>query len=68
MIQTPNFGTTSGSNILNSGVLKQHLKFSGIQYHLYHKQGNASAGNDVMLKDTIDNNSTWCENGIDRYF
>jgi len=54
--------------LYNIGVKKQLLKFSGIQYHLYHKQGNASACNDVILKDTIDNNSTWCENGIDSYF
>ena len=54
--------------LYNNGVKKQLLKFSGIQYHLYHNERKWGSNNDKILKDTINNNSKWCEFGIDRYF
>jgi glycosyltransferase involved in cell wall biosynthesis len=53
--------------LFNCGVRKQHLKFSGIQYHLYHKERIHNNINDNILHATIKNNSTWCSLGIDRY-
>ena len=53
--------------LFNSGVRKQHLKFSGIQYHLYHKERIHNNVNDNILQVTIKNNVTWCSLGIDGY-
>ena len=53
--------------LFNIGVRKQHLKFSGIQYHLYHKEGTHNHTNDNILQTTIKNNATWCSLGIDGY-
>ena len=39
--------------LYNNGVKKQHLKFSGIQYHLYHDERSHNSINDNVLKDTI---------------
>ena len=54
--------------LFNSGVCKQHLKFSGIQYHLFHKEGVHNIENNNILKEAIDNNLIRCRIGIDRYF
>ncbi|CAA6819993.1 MAG: Putative two-domain glycosyltransferase [uncultured Sulfurovum sp.] len=51
----------------NLGIKRKKLKFSGIQYHLYHKEGNANSCNDQILKKTIEKKLTWCENGIDKH-
>ena len=53
--------------LFNSGVHKQHLKFSGIQYHLYHKERIHNNINNNILQATIKNNATWCSLGIDGY-
>jgi len=54
--------------LFNNGVKKQHLKFSAIQYHLYHDQRSHNNINDNILKDTIIKNSIWCKSGINGYF
>jgi glycosyltransferase involved in cell wall biosynthesis len=53
--------------LINNGVKKQHLKFSAIQYHLYHKERSHNSINDSILNKTISDNSIWCYSGIDRY-
>ncbi|MDC0597139.1 glycosyltransferase family 2 protein [Candidatus Pseudothioglobus singularis] len=53
--------------LFNVGVRKQHIKFSGIQYHLYHKERIHNNINDNILQATIKNNITWCSLGIDGY-
>ena len=53
--------------LFNIGVRKQHLKFSGIQYHLYHKERIHNNINNNILQATIKNNTTWCSLGIDGY-
>ncbi len=53
--------------LFNSGVRKQHLKFSGIQYHLYHKERIHNNTNNNILQTTIKNSATWCSLGIDGY-
>ena len=58
--------------LFNLGFCKKQLKFSGIQYHLFHKervlnsQEIANANNNY-LQNTIDKNLAWCNLGIDRY-
>ena len=53
--------------LYNKGVRRKNLKFSGIQYHLYHKEGSSNSGNDALLQAAIDQRSAWCENGIDKH-
>jgi glycosyltransferase involved in cell wall biosynthesis len=53
--------------LFNSGIYKQHLKFSGIQYHLYHKEGTHNSTNDNILNETINNKLVSCSLGINRY-
>jgi glycosyltransferase involved in cell wall biosynthesis len=53
--------------LFNNGVKKQHLKFSGIQYHLYHSERSHNLTNDDILNDTINRKSIWCNDGIDSY-
>ena len=54
--------------LFNNGLKKQQLKFSGIQYHLYHKESSHNIENDKILKNTILKKTIRCEHGIDRYF
>jgi len=53
--------------LFNNGVKKQHLKFSGIQYHLHHQERSHNSTNDDILKKTILKSSKWCHLGIDGY-
>jgi glycosyltransferase involved in cell wall biosynthesis len=58
--------------LFNSGICKKHLKFSGIQYHLFHNERvvnsqESATANNVFLEDTIKNNLVWCTLGINRY-
>ncbi len=58
--------------LFNAGIYKQQLKFSGIQYHLFHNervlnsQESAAANNDY-LENTINKHLVWCNLGINRY-
>ena len=58
--------------LFNTGVKKLNLKFSGIQYHLYHNERvhnsqEVAAANDYILENTISNNLKRCSLGIDNY-
>jgi len=53
--------------LFNIGINKQQLKFSGIQYHLHHKERAHKLENDAILSNTIKNNILRCNIGIDRY-
>ncbi len=53
--------------LYNIGIKRKNLKFAGIQYHLYHPEGNASNNNIDILNHTIKNKLKWCENGINKY-
>ena len=53
--------------LFNIGINKQQLKFSGIQYHLHHKERTHKLENDAILSNTIKNNILRCNIGIDRY-
>ena len=53
--------------LFNSGVQKQHIKFSAIQYHLYHNERKHNTTNNNILEATIANKIKWCNQGIDRY-
>lgn len=53
--------------LFNIGINKQQLKFSGIQYHLYHNERTHNNSNNEFLKKTIRNKTHRCDSGIDRY-
>ena len=53
--------------LFNIGIKKQLLKFSGIQYHLYHQEREWENKNDKILEDTLARDLKWCDSGIDRY-
>lgn len=53
--------------LFNNGISKQQLKFSGLQYHLFHKQGEHNKLNENFLKNTIASKTLKCKFGIDAY-
>jgi hypothetical protein len=55
--------------LLNNGIFRQNLRFNAIQFHLWHAENTRASlrQNDVILNSSINNNSTWCNNGIDKY-
>jgi len=53
--------------LFNAGICRNNLKFSALQYHLYHQEGSPGNDNISILNNTIDNNLTWCKHGIDQY-
>ena len=48
---------------------RKNLKFSAIQYHLWHDESNRGSliVNDELLNKTISQNLNWCEIGIDKF-
>jgi glycosyltransferase involved in cell wall biosynthesis len=53
--------------LFNAGIYRRNLKFSALQYHLYHKEGSNNNNNISILNNTIDNSLTWCKYGINQY-
>ncbi len=53
--------------LFNIGIYRNNLKFSALQYHLHHKEGDANDENISILNNTIDNDLVWCKYGIDQY-
>ena len=55
--------------LLNSGINRKNLRFNALQFHLWHNE-NARASlkqNEMIFKSALDNNTKWCENGINQY-
>jgi len=58
--------------LFNSGIYKQQIKFSGIQYHLFHNERvinsqECAVSNNDYLVNTIQKNLVWCNLGINRH-
>ena len=55
--------------LLNSGVIRKNLRFNAIQFHMWHSENSRVSliKNDVILNCSINSNSKWCTNGIDKY-
>ncbi|MBM7037671.1 glycosyltransferase family 2 protein [Vibrio ulleungensis] len=55
--------------LLNSGLNRLYLKFSGAGYHLYHNENSRDAlpENDQILNDTIGKKLSYCKNGISEF-
>jgi glycosyltransferase involved in cell wall biosynthesis len=55
------------SRLFHHGILRKDMKFSGLQYHLFHKEGFAQNNNLELLDITISKKLDWCLKGIDQY-
>jgi len=55
--------------LVNAGYRRSNLKFAGLAYHLYHKQADRDrlSINDQILQQNIDQQCSWCENGLSQY-
>lgn len=53
--------------LYNNGILRKDIKFSAIQYHIYHKEGNSNNINDEYLDKTIFLKLKWCKNGLNKH-
>ncbi|XKM13581.1 glycosyltransferase family 2 protein [Orbaceae bacterium ac157xtp] len=55
--------------LINSGVLRQDLRFGGVTYHLFHNENsrNNLPKNDQMLQFAIDNKTVYCDNGLNNH-
>ncbi|QUJ67290.1 glycosyltransferase family 2 protein [Photobacterium sp. GJ3] len=55
--------------LLNLGLNRLYLKFSGAGYHLYHAENTRAslAKNDEILENTVRQKLTRCDNGIDKF-
>ena len=58
--------------LFNSGVYKKYLKFSGIQYHLFHEERvqdakKSAKRNNYIVEKAIRQKLVRCNIGIDRY-
>lgn len=58
-----------GSRLINAGVRKRIIKFSGIVFHICHKEKTRTSldTNDQVLQLTISERLTYCENGLSQY-
>ncbi len=54
--------------LFNKGISRRNLKFSGLQYHLFHLESSSNDGNIELLNKSINENLSWCNNGINKYF
>ena len=55
--------------LLNKGINRKTLKFSAIQYHLWHDEVDRKAlvVNDKLLQKAVAENLDWCDQGIDKF-
>jgi glycosyltransferase involved in cell wall biosynthesis len=55
--------------LINKGVWRRDLKFQAVSYHLYHRDQSRTRlpENDALLKQTIDQQLTWCPNGLSNH-
>ena len=52
--------------LMNSGIKRKNLRFSAIQYHLWHNENSRVSieKNNRLLEDAIKNQAEWCKNGV----
>jgi glycosyltransferase involved in cell wall biosynthesis len=55
--------------LFNNGLYRKNIKFSAIQYHLYHPEHDRASliKNDALLELAIQKKITYCEDGFDKY-
>jgi len=57
------------ARLMNTGIRRKNLRFSAIQFHLWHGLENRKSleKNDLILKDTIDQKLIWCKSGVNEF-
>ena len=52
--------------LMNAGIRRRNLRFSAVQFHLWHglENRNSLKKNDLILKKTIDQKLIWCKSGV----
>lgn len=55
--------------LINAGIEKRSLKFSAIQYHLFHNEVSKTSAdfNRQLLKRTSLDGNSWTKNGISKH-
>lgn len=55
--------------MLNNGIHGKRLRYGGIVYHIYHpeKSKDNLSENNRIQEQTIKENKTWCDQGINKY-
>jgi len=55
--------------LINAGIRRRNLRFSAIQFHLWHGLENRKSlkKNDLILKKTIDQKLIWCKSGVNEF-
>ena len=56
------------ARLIHLGLVKHRVKFSSIQYHIYHpeKSRDGINMNDTILNNTVENNIVFAKNGIEK--
>jgi len=57
------------ARLMNAGTKRKDLRFSAIQFHLWHGLENRKSlkKNDLILKNTIDQKLIWCKSGVNEF-
>jgi len=52
--------------LINSGIKRKNIRFSAVQFHLWHNENSRKSleKNDAKLDDAINKSMKWCENGF----
>lgn len=55
--------------LINAGVQKRFIKFSGIIFHLFHEENSRDqlGMNNYLLQQTISQKHIWCDKGVMQY-
>jgi len=55
--------------LMNAGIRRKNLRFSAVQFHLWHGLENRKSlqKNDLILKKTIDQKLIWCKSGVNEF-
>jgi len=53
--------------LYNLGIYRRNIKFSALQYHLYHKEGKSNKDNLLILRRAIEKKLIRCANGLDKH-
>lgn len=57
------------ARMLYYGIRRRNVRFRATAYHLYHPMNDRRqlAANDHLLRQTVKNKRTWCDNGLAEY-
>ena len=57
------------ARLFHKGINRNTLKFSAIQFHLWHNEDNRELlkNNNQLLQKTLDGELKWCESGMDSF-